>query len=1042
MENPQDLFLKYKQNPQQDSLIVLLQSLQPIIYAVCFKVVKNEADCQDVTQDVLVKLIREIHQLKKVEIILGWVHQIAFYTALEFKRNQIKQRTLNKNKSDSSTNNNFDDSSLVLHEHISKLDKDSQQLILLKFFDNKTFEEIFIITGKAYSSAHRDIQKVLATLKNSLEKAGYLSIASGVEKSLETNLQIPVSSFLLNANMTKEIKLVLQKKEMSGFSISTILPIIAVVLIGISLIAINKFSSPTEKLNSQQPIAAIVKNEKPNNKAITLNDQPSEEQKVTKVPKSDEIKLAETSAPEIITPMEKVSQPFENKDIKNQQTKSSERLKEFYFLNEKGESLFGGKRLALQQGSFEFTKGVEIIFSKDEKRLCLVQVISQEYFLNNEKNNMIYEYHKSYVHFESLEDANPIILTACSIIKVKLQSIDGTDSFLDGTRCDIFGLKKSLKGSTFLLNSTSKVKDGVALFYTKFFGQISIDKIFVGSFWGKINQSIVLNYGEITEINAIIEPSKEQVFQVLDSNSKPLESYFVFFCEDVFFRKLNNIDIVEYKKIFTETSALPLGNTIAITDKNGLAKTIRFFDQKNEIFDCYVFGKAHGVQRFRVNAENSKEIIELKLKNISHLSLIVKLNNEIYPNEVRFEMNNLEKQTKIKGGRLELPDLLADKYKLKLAANDFQRDVFTIDLTDSGKLEYIINLRPAENYIHGYVRDSKGKPIEKISLNFWLNGSSYVIDTNAKGYYKFSGLELNTPCRISIHSDRPLFSVMPEKIYPSTEEFNIILEEEQNFSLKVVGLDGKFLDSFKYNLNIYSINGAGIQNGGGTARKGELKKKLPMFGHYHFTIEVPDAPIIKKVIPILKAEDNVPIVLQVLPGITVSGFVKNLEGQPMGEVSLTSEKDLIVRDDNITSKIFLTGKDGFFKIENCIVGDFFWLVKKGYAPVPFEVKEENKKGSISIFFQKTFQVKGKLLNSEGKPYSKVNIECKFKYGTNCSYTMFSQSLEDGSYLIEGLNAGDWVLYIDNGPLDSMEWKKVTIIDKDEEQNFIYDTPKK
>jgi RNA polymerase sigma-70 factor (ECF subfamily) len=265
MQNEQqELFLKYKNNPKHELLIALLQSLQPNIYSVSFRVLKNDADCQDVIQEVMVKLIRSLHLLENVENILGWVHRISFNSALEFKRKNLKHQILNQEISVADQSDSFDNNSYVLHEHIGNLDNESKQLILLRFFDNKTYEEIVTITGKAYATIHRDIKIILGNLKKSLEKSGYFSIALTFEKILEENVQIPQNSFVMNEVLNIEINKSLQFDIKKSNFIPSALSITAISLIIYSLIVVTPFFQEKElplKAKAKETIQSTINSE-------------------------------------------------------------------------------------------------------------------------------------------------------------------------------------------------------------------------------------------------------------------------------------------------------------------------------------------------------------------------------------------------------------------------------------------------------------------------------------------------------------------------------------------------------------------------------------------------------------------------------------------------------------------------------------------------------------------------------------------------------------------------------------------------------------
>jgi hypothetical protein len=218
---------------------------------------------------------------------------------------------------------------------------------------------------------------------------------------------------------------------------------------------------------------------------------------------------------------------------------------------------------------------------------------------------------------------------------------------------------------------------------------------------------------------------------------------------------------------------------------------------------------------------------------------------------------------------------------------------------------------------------------------------------------------------------------------------------------------------------------------------------LRSYGYYTIFIEIPNAHYIEKVIPILKAEDNVPFVFQAIPGFTVTGTVSDFNDSPIEDAIVTRDKEIYSIIHEHTSRIFMTGKDGVFKLNNCIAGDFFWIAKKGYAPIPIEIKEEDKKNPIKVVFTKNFQVTGSIKTSENKPLANINVSGIYSIGEKKAYRVFTNTDAEGHFVIDHLIPGEWIFSFRLKEIDGPEMpdQKLTIIKLIEELNIIYDIPK-
>jgi hypothetical protein len=492
-----------------------------------------------------------------------------------------------------------------------------------------------------------------------------------------------------------------------------------------------------------------------------------------------------------------------------------------------------------------------------------------------------------------------------------------------------------------------------------------------------------------------------------------------------------------------------VGGRVAITDKYGQVKLNRFpsgFDN----FYCFVFGKNHGMQIFAVSKVEENQIIELQMKNLTSLVLKANLNNEMYQQEVNFTFFELKKnlsildsltlssfisKSKIISGQLELNNLITTEYQVSINQKGFKEEQFVLDLSKPNQREHTINLLPldsTEHYIHGYVRDKKGNPQKDISI-----GYDFVYATTDKeGYYKIKNLENQVGYHLKIHS-HPKPADFPEVIYPSYSEFNIILEDTAYLTGEVIGLDNKPVESFLLTISVSpSKYGTSF-----TQCQKYFKNKLLEYGVYDITIEVPDMPLIHKVIPILKAEDNVPFTFQVMSGFSASGIVIDTLGKPVEEVVIYRFLDLNQNIHSLSSRVSATNKDGYFKIDNCLVGETYCLKKEGFAPKPIKINEENKNELLKISITNPiFKIKGTLLNSDKKPQVNVSFKVDYKLEIGGSYINYKnwKTNEDGTFLIDSLFPGEWNICFYNKDGTQSFCQKVTIIDKDEELNVMYD----
>jgi RNA polymerase sigma factor (sigma-70 family) len=81
--------IRYK---DQKSYRKLYDLFSKPMYNVCFRVINNEADAEDVLQEVFIKVFQGIEKLKNPDLLPAWIKRIAINTSIEFIKRRDKIR--------------------------------------------------------------------------------------------------------------------------------------------------------------------------------------------------------------------------------------------------------------------------------------------------------------------------------------------------------------------------------------------------------------------------------------------------------------------------------------------------------------------------------------------------------------------------------------------------------------------------------------------------------------------------------------------------------------------------------------------------------------------------------------------------------------------------------------------------------------------------------------------------------------------------------------------------------------------------------------
>ena len=154
----------------------LLSENKERIYWLIRKMVLTHEDANDVTQDVFLKVWKNLDSFKGKSSHYTWIHRIAINESLNFlekKKKRLNASELGEHLFNSLVSDEYFDGDIgikKLHEALLSL-PDKQRLVFnLKYFENRKYSEIANITqtseGALKASYHIAVNKITALLKN------------------------------------------------------------------------------------------------------------------------------------------------------------------------------------------------------------------------------------------------------------------------------------------------------------------------------------------------------------------------------------------------------------------------------------------------------------------------------------------------------------------------------------------------------------------------------------------------------------------------------------------------------------------------------------------------------------------------------------------------------------------------------------------------------------------------------------------------------------------------------------------------------------
>lgn len=186
-DSDKDLIIEYL-NGKNESLNILIKKYLKPIYNFVYSYVKNEQESEDITQDVFLKVWKNIRKFKRDKNFKTWIYKIAKNTSIDFlkkKKNvsfsEIDQN--NKNEEDISFIDTIEDNEALPDELYSKKELENnmenilndipikyREIMELYYIEEFNFREISEILNEPLNTIKSRHRRGLTILRQKIEK--------------------------------------------------------------------------------------------------------------------------------------------------------------------------------------------------------------------------------------------------------------------------------------------------------------------------------------------------------------------------------------------------------------------------------------------------------------------------------------------------------------------------------------------------------------------------------------------------------------------------------------------------------------------------------------------------------------------------------------------------------------------------------------------------------------------------------------------------------------------------------------------------------
>lgn len=138
-------------------------------YRLAYAYVKTEEDALDVVQESAYKVMSNCRKVKQAEYLETWIYRIVLNTAKDMLRKRMPVLPLDPEAENRRAGYEDTYADLDLEEALDRLEESEKTIVLLRFFEDRTLDEIARTTDMNVSTVKSRLYRALKKLKVALE---------------------------------------------------------------------------------------------------------------------------------------------------------------------------------------------------------------------------------------------------------------------------------------------------------------------------------------------------------------------------------------------------------------------------------------------------------------------------------------------------------------------------------------------------------------------------------------------------------------------------------------------------------------------------------------------------------------------------------------------------------------------------------------------------------------------------------------------------------------------------------------------------------
>jgi RNA polymerase sigma factor (sigma-70 family) len=187
-----ELLAEFARNESEAAFAALIARYVNLVYSAALRFTGNPHHAEEITQAVFIVLARKAGSLRRGTVLSGWLYQTARLTAANFVKGEIRRQRREQEAYMQSTLNEPDAAAWeqiapLLDEAMGRLGETDRNAVVLRFFENKTSQEVAAKLKLNEAAAHKRVNRAVEKLRKFFTKRGVTLTATLIVGAVSAN---------------------------------------------------------------------------------------------------------------------------------------------------------------------------------------------------------------------------------------------------------------------------------------------------------------------------------------------------------------------------------------------------------------------------------------------------------------------------------------------------------------------------------------------------------------------------------------------------------------------------------------------------------------------------------------------------------------------------------------------------------------------------------------------------------------------------------------------------------------------------------------